>query len=84
MDVAACIGDCIQAYIALFYCSKVVKDEIVLILNGAVPSVSVCVQIAQQFGMKVLCACSSAAERVYMEAFTGCLGLEFLNLVSKL
>lgn len=75
MDIAACLADCIQAYIAFFYCSKIVKDEIILILNGAVPSISVCVQVARQFGMKVFCVCLSTVEKVYMEAFAGCLGL---------
>ncbi|XP_065201802.1 quinone oxidoreductase-like protein 1 [Planococcus citri] len=72
-DAAACIGDCIRAYIALHYCSKITKDDIILVLNGALPCSNICVQIAHHVGAKILTTCMSPTEKTYLETFDDCI-----------
>ena len=52
-EAAAIIGDAVRAYTALHYHTRVCAGDTVLILDGATPSGSVAVQLAQLWGAKV-------------------------------
>lgn len=78
VNVAACIGDCIRAYIALFYSSKVTRDDTVLVLRGALPCADICIQIAHRVGCKVLTTCTSTSEKTYLEKLGNCTGVYVL------
>lgn len=70
MDVAAVIGDCLRTYVALFYSSKISRDDTVLVLKGALPCANICIQILYNIGCKVLTTCISATEKSYLENFS--------------
>lgn len=78
-DAAACIGDGFRSYVALFYCSKITEDDVVLVLNGASPSAVLCIQLAHNVGAKVITTCMSSTEKMYLETFNNCIGMK-LNL----
>lgn len=52
-DAAALIGDAVRAYTALHYHTHVCAGDTVLIMDGATPSGSVALQLAQLWGAKV-------------------------------
>ncbi|XKL65186.1 hypothetical protein PGB90_005272 [Kerria lacca] len=72
-DAAACIGDGFRSYVALFYCSKITEDDVVLVLNGASPSAVLCIQLAHNVGAKVITTCMSSTEKMYLETFNNCI-----------
>ena len=52
-EAAAAIGDAVRAYTALHYHTHVCAGDTVLIMDGATPSGSIAVQMAQLWGAKV-------------------------------
>lgn len=84
LDVAACIGDCFRAYIGLFYCAKITREDTVLVLNGAKPCPALCAQLASHIGAKVLTTCSSPTEKTFLESFDASLGKKIENLLQFL
>ncbi|XP_041351405.1 quinone oxidoreductase-like protein 1 [Gigantopelta aegis] len=67
VDAAATIGDCVRAYTALHYQAQVCAGDTLLVLDGATSFGSIAVQLAQQWGAKVMSTYSSPAERQHLE-----------------
>lgn len=67
-DAAAGIGDCVRAYTALHYQAQVCAGDTVLVLDGASSFGSVAVQLARQWGAKVIASVTSHAEKLYLES----------------
>ncbi|XP_071135931.1 quinone oxidoreductase-like protein 1 [Mytilus edulis] len=66
-DAAAGIGDCVKAYTALFYQARVCSGDTVLVIDGATPFGHVVIQLATQWGAKVITTASSQDEQMFLE-----------------
>lgn len=67
VDAAGCIGDCVRAYVALHYLARLNSGDTVLVLNGATPFGSTCIQLAHHWGAKVITTCSTSDEKLYLQ-----------------
>ncbi|GLH01212.1 Quinone oxidoreductase-like protein 1 [Gryllus bimaculatus] len=63
VEAAACIGDAVKAYTALHYLGRLTSGDTVLILNGASPFGSVCIQLAHHWGAKILTTSCTEEEK---------------------
>lgn len=61
------IGDCLKAYTALYYQAHVCGGDTVLIIDGASSFGNVAIQLASQWGAKVISTASSNEERGILE-----------------
>lgn len=66
-ETAAAIGDSVKAYTALFYQAKVCSGDTVLIIDGATPFGYIAIQLATQWGAKVITTASSQEEHMFLE-----------------
>ncbi|XP_072178662.1 quinone oxidoreductase-like protein 1 [Diadema setosum] len=65
---AACIGEGVKMYTALRYLGHVCGGETVLIMDGARPAGFIGVQLAQEWGSKVITTASSETARMVLES----------------
>lgn len=68
-EAAAVVGDAVRAYTALHYHAHVCAGDTVLIMDGATPSGSIALQLAQVWGAKVLTTFSTLPEKQFLESF---------------
>lgn len=61
------MGDCLKAYTALYYQAHVCGGDTVLIIDGASSFGNVAIQLASQWGAKVISTASSNEERGILE-----------------
>ncbi|XP_062619094.1 quinone oxidoreductase-like protein 1 [Saccostrea cucullata] len=66
-EAVAGIGDCLKAYTALYYHAHVCSGDTVLIIDGASSFGNVAIQLASQWGAKVISTASSNEERGILE-----------------
>lgn len=66
-QAAAGIGDSVKAYTALFYQARVCSGDTVLIIDGATPFGYIAIQLATQWGAKVISTASSQDEHMFLE-----------------
>ncbi|KAK3097459.1 hypothetical protein FSP39_009811 [Pinctada imbricata] len=66
-EAAAGIGDCVRAYTALFYQARVCSGDTILVIDGATSFGSIVIQLASQWGAKIIATASSQEERSYLE-----------------
>ncbi|CAH1799420.1 unnamed protein product [Owenia fusiformis] len=64
---AACIGDCLKAYIALHYLARLCSGDTLLVIDGASSAGTMVIQLAQLWGAKVMATVSCAEERSFLE-----------------
>lgn len=67
-EAAAVVGDCVKAYTALYYQARLCGGDTVLVMDGATPSGSACLQLASHWGAKVITTASSQDERGFIES----------------
>lgn len=66
-NAAASIGEGLKAYSALHYLARVCSGDTVLIIDGASAFGTLAIQLAQNWGAKVLATSSSDEEKEYLE-----------------
>lgn len=52
-DAAGMLGDAVKAYTAVHYSAHICGGDTVLVVDGATPFGTVCIQLAQHWGAKV-------------------------------
>ncbi|XP_075234070.1 quinone oxidoreductase-like protein 1 [Lycorma delicatula] len=67
VDAVGCIGEGVKSYLALHYLGRLVSGNTVLVINGASPLGSACIQLAHHWGARVIATCSSSDEKLYLQ-----------------
>ncbi|GAB1605709.1 quinone oxidoreductase-like protein 1 [Argonauta hians] len=66
-DAAAGVGDCVHAYTALHYLCHLCAGDTVLVMDGATPHGSLAIQLALNWGAKVITTVTSPEERNFLK-----------------
>lgn len=67
IDAASCIGEGMTAYLALHYLGRMTSGDTILVVNGASPLGSACIQLAHHWGARVVATCSTSDEKLYLQ-----------------